>query len=260
MSSEPLAAQGLPTSKRACVDCGTRGALQFDFTYAFQPIVDAATRSVFSYEALARGPAGEPAGWVLDQVTHDNQYRFDQACRVKAITLASQLGLQSKLNINFLPNAIYRPEDCIRTTLEVSAKLRFPIENIIFEVLETEALQDAKHLTHVFSTYKQLGFATAIDDFGAGFSGLNLLSDFQPDYIKLDMNLIRGIDADKQRRAIVRGVTAICAELGIAVIAEGVETVDEYAALADLGLHLFQGYLFARPAFQKLENAVFPEL
>jgi EAL domain-containing protein (putative c-di-GMP-specific phosphodiesterase class I) len=91
---------------------------------------------------------------------------------------------------------------------------------------------------------------SAIDDFGAGFAGLNLLADFQPDIIKLDMELIRGIDQSRTRQAIVRGTVGICAELGIKVIAEGVETPDECSALQDLGISLLQGYLFSKPLFE----------
>ena len=96
---------------------------------------------------------------------------------------------------------------------------------------------------------------TAIDDFGAGFAGLNLLADFQPDIIKLDMDLIRGIDQSRPRQAIVRGTVAMCEELGIQVIGEGVETADECSALHDLGIHLMQGYLFSRPLFESCGQA-----
>ncbi len=92
-----------------------------------------------------------------------------------------------------------------------------------------------------------MGFRTAIDDFGAGYAGLNLLAAFQPDLVKLDMALVRGIDADRARRTIVDHVVRMCVELGIAVVGEGVETRDEAAALRDLGIDLQQGYLYARP-------------
>lgn len=103
-------------------DCA-RQPLGFDFAYAFQPIVDVPARSVWGHEALVRGPDGEPAPTVLRQVTPDNRYRFDQACRVKAIRSAAEIGLQERLSINVLPNAIYRPEVCIQTTLESARAL-----------------------------------------------------------------------------------------------------------------------------------------
>src|SRR5690606_32276433 len=94
-----------------------------------------------------------------------------------------------------------------------------------------------------------------IDDFGAGFAGLNLLADFQPDIVKLDMALVRGIDQSLPRRAIVSGVVSICQQLGIGVIAEGIETRDEAQCLADLGIALMQGYWFARPQFERASAA-----
>jgi len=245
-------------NERPCYNCAQHKPINIEFTYAFQPIVNTLTGTVHSYEALARGPNNESAKWVLDQVTPDTQYRFDQLCRVKAITLAAELGIKCRLNINFLPSAIYRPEDCIKTTLAVAKRVKFPIENIVFEVIESDPFVDHKHLMHIFTVYKQLGFSTAIDDFGAGFSGLNMLADFQPDYIKLDMALVRDIHLDRARQAIIRGVVAIANELSIQVIAEGVETIHEYETLRDTGISLFQGYLFARPTFQGLGNIVIP--
>jgi len=179
-----------------CDDCRRSGKLDFDFTFAFQPIVDTRSGKVFSYEALVRGPQGESAQSILARVNDENRYLFDQACRVKAITLAAHLGLEAKLNINFLPNAVYRPELCIKTTLAAAKRLKFPIERIVFEVTESEKVSNGAHLGNIFQEYKRLGFATAIDDFGAGYAGLTFLAEYQPDYLKLDMALIREIDRD----------------------------------------------------------------
>ncbi|WP_374320343.1 EAL domain-containing protein [Pseudoxanthomonas kaohsiungensis] len=234
-----------------CALCRDARPLAFDFSYAFQPIVDVQARSVFAHEALVRGTTGEPAASVLSQVTADNRYAFDQACREKAIRIAGALDLQSHLSINFLPNAIYRPEVCIRSTLQAARQHGFPVGRIIFEAVEGEQVNDGKWLAEILGEYKRIGFKTAIDDFGAGFAGLNLLADFQPDMVKLDMALVRGIDQDVPRRTIVSGVVSICRQLGIEVIAEGIETRDEAQCLADLGIRLMQGYWFARPKFER---------
>jgi len=109
-------------------------------------------------------------------------------------------------------------------------------------------------------SYRGLGLLMAIDDFGAGYSGLNLLADFQPDQIKLDMKLIRGIEWHGPRQAIVRAINQICLDLGIDVIAEGVETELEYAWLASQGIHLFQGYLFAKPGFESFPKVYYPKI
>ena len=252
LTEEPVLVEPAGFVPSGCRDCRNRNPLQIPITMAFQPIVDVNTRRPFGYEALVRGKGGEGAGAVLDLVDENNRYAFDQTCRVTAIDLAARLGLEGMLSINFLPNAVYRPETCIRATLEAAVEMNFPTERLMFEVTESERVRDHAHLKHIFVEYKRRGFTTAIDDFGAGHSGLNLLADFQPDIVKLDMALTRGIDADRVRRAIVSGIVRLCDELGIRVIAEGVETPGECLALQDEGVSLFQGYLFAKPGFESI--------
>lgn len=235
-----------------CSQCLEGAGLDFDFSFAFQPIVDSRTRSVFSHEALVRGPAGEPAGSVLGRLVDSNRYRFDQACRVKIIQLAATLKLDTFLNINFYPNAVYKPELCIRTTLQAALTYSFPIERIMFEVTEEEKIRDQSHLLNIFETYQRLGFLTAIDDFGAGYAGLNLLSAFQPNFIKLDMALVRDVHKRKSSQVIIKGMTGVCRDLDIELIAEGVESRDEYHWLASAGIHRFQGFYFSRPEFESL--------
>lgn len=103
----------LAGTPRDCEDCGKAERVGFQFDYAYQPIFDMQRRTVFAYEALVRGPGGEGAHTVLQQVNEHNRYRFDQACRVKAIKGAKELGIQERISINFLPNAIYKPELCV---------------------------------------------------------------------------------------------------------------------------------------------------
>jgi EAL domain-containing protein (putative c-di-GMP-specific phosphodiesterase class I) len=102
--------------------------------------------------------------------------------------------------------------------------------------------------------YQQRGFLTAIDDFGAGYSGLNLLAEFQPHLVKLDMALTRSIDREPVRQAIVGGVIGTCRALGCRVVAEGVETRAELDTLRRMGVGLFQGYLLARPQVEALPD------
>ena len=235
---------------RDCEDCGKAERVGFQFDYAYQPIVDMDRKAVFAHEALVRGPAGEGAATVLAQVNEHNSYRFDQACRVKAIKGAKELGIQERISINFLPNAIYRPELCIRTTLEAARVHDFPLDRIIFEVTEGERVEDGPWFAEILREYKRCGFKTAIDDFGAGYAGMKLLSDFQPDLIKIDMDLIRGVDSNKPRQAIVRSLVRLCEEMQITVVAEGIETAAERDFLRDAGIRLMQGYLIAKPAFR----------
>lgn len=235
-----------------CRECAAGAGLPFAFSMALQPILDLGARRVFAYEALARGPAGEPAATVFAHVNDGNRYRFDQACRAKAIELAARLRIDALLSINFMPNAVYRPELCIRATLEAAERFGFPIERILFEVTESEQVPDVPHLRGILEHYRARGFTVAIDDFGAGFAGLSLLSELPTDLVKLDMGLVRGIDADPVRQAIVRGMLQVCRELGIRVVAEGIETEPELRVLRGMGVDLVQGYLFARPAFEAL--------
>jgi EAL domain-containing protein (putative c-di-GMP-specific phosphodiesterase class I) len=238
-----------------CAGCTTSAALDIDVSMAFQPIYDAHLGRVWGYEALVRGVDGQGAGAVLAQVRPEQRYRFDQDCRVKAIELASRLFPDPealKLSINFMPNAVYEPAACLRATLRAAERHGFPLSSIMFEFTEDEKVDDTEHLTGIIDEYRKRGFTTAIDDFGAGHAGLGLLAEFQPDLIKIDMAIVRGIDTSRAKRAVVAGILHIATSLDITVLAEGIETEGEYRALRDAGIGLFQGYWFAKPAFEAL--------
>lgn len=233
--------------------CGKCHAeLGFDFTFAFQPIVDLEKRDIFGYEALVRG-ANQASAWsVLQQVNDQNRYAFDQACRVKAIELASQLKLDRMLSINFLPNAVYEPAHCIRSTFDAAKRFQFPTERIMFEITESEQVADVKHLTKIFEYYQAQGFTTALDDFGAGHAGLNMLASFVPHLLKIDMELVRDIDKNSVKQIIVESLIQMCKKLRVRVLAEGLETREEVEYFRSLGVTLMQGYYFAKPGFECL--------
>jgi EAL domain-containing protein (putative c-di-GMP-specific phosphodiesterase class I) len=235
--------------------CRVAPGEEIDVAFSFQPIVDTRNGRAYAHEALVRGLSGESAGSVLSQVDERNRYRFDQRCRTVAIEQAATLNLEGYLSFNFMPNAVYQPEACIRSTLEAAEKYHFACDRIIFETVEGENIISRPHLVNIFRAYRQFGFQTAIDDFGAGFSGLTLLAEFQPDLIKLDMELVRNVDTDSVRQSIVRGALSICNDLGIRVIAEGIETCGERDFFAAHGVFLMQGYLFAKPAFRSIAPA-----
>ena len=242
-------------SKVGCVGCRGGDALPFDFTMAFHPIVDISQGTVWGYEALVRGTEGQGAGQILGMVDETNRYKFDQACRVKAIELAGALfpaDGKTKLSINFMPNAVYEPAACIRATLAAAKWVGFAHRQIMFEFTENERMTDVAHVQRIIAEYRKHGFSTALDDFGAGYAGLNLLASFQPDYIKIDMDLIRGIATSPARQTIIACVTTMARHLGVAVIAEGIETEAELTPLRAAGISLFQGYLFAKPAIASL--------
>lgn len=239
-----------------CEGCGDQSALPFEFKMAFQPIVNLATSRVWGYEALVRGPNGEGAATVLAQLTTDHMYRFDQAARVMAIETAGRLfsDPQARLSINFMPNAVYEPQACIQKSLEAARRAQFPAQNLMFEFTENERITDPKHVEKIVQAYKKLGFLTAIDDFGAGYAGLNLLARLHPDLIKIDMELLRDIHLSQAKQVIVAGITLIARQLNIEVLAEGVESHDELAVLRAAGINLFQGYYFAKPALMALPS------
>lgn len=245
--------------KSRCSACRTDVTLP-EFTMAFQPIVDIETARVYAFEALVRPPGGGSAHDILSRITEENRYAFDQACRVKAITLAARLETTALLSINFLPNAVYQPAACLAKTFEAAERAHFPLHHLMFEVTENEPSRDVGHLQEIFTEYKRHGMITAIDDFGAGHSGLNMLADFQPDVIKIDMALTRAINTDSVRYEIARSVIGLCARLHISVVAEGVETLEEAVTLRELGVRLFQGYLFAKPALEQLPVVAGPAI
>jgi EAL domain-containing protein (putative c-di-GMP-specific phosphodiesterase class I) len=227
---------------------------------AFQPIVDMTRGQIWGYEALVRGPNGEAAYTVLDQVTEETRYRFDQAARVAAIEAAGALfrDRDLRLSINFMPNAVYEPTGCIQKTLEAAKRVNFPPHNLMFEFTEDERM-DTAHISRIVDTYRSLGFTTALDDFGAGFAGLGLLARLQPDIIKLDMALIRDIRTSRAQQAIIAGIMHFAQALDIHILAEGVETQEELAVLRAAGVSLFQGYLFAKPELGALPEVSFSD-
>jgi EAL domain-containing protein (putative c-di-GMP-specific phosphodiesterase class I) len=234
---------------QACLACREDKVL-FPFTMAFQPIVDVQENCIDAHEALVRGPDGEGAGAVLAQVDDGNRYAFDQACRVKAIEMAAQLRLEGRLNINFMPNAVYEPRACIRKTLDAADRSGFRLDRLTFEFVEHEQIADTRHTISIIAEYRRHGFQIALDDFATGYSGLSRLAELKPDIIKLDRALVMDCDRDRMRLAIVSSMAALGREVGIKVVAEGIERIGEVEALRGAGLRFMQGYYFSRPIFE----------
>ncbi len=239
-------------SKHSAEKFSNIGGVDFEFSFAFQPIVNAETRKVISFEALVRGPHGESSVDVFSQLKEENRFGFDQACRLKAIHLASRLKLRRNLNINLLPFGTYQTGMNIRATMQAAVDFDFPVENIVFEITESEMLTDHRRLIDIIKMYQEFGFQTAIDDFGTGYSGLKLLVEYHPNYLKLDRNLIADIHQNEVKQAIFQGIGLICNRLKIEMMGEGIEKPEEFDWLRRAGVNYFQGYYFARPAFEAL--------
>lgn len=244
---------------RICSGCRDGEDFDIPFTMAYQPIVDVEVGRPFAYEALVRGVDGSGALSVLSRVNETNRYSFDQACRVMAIEGAISAGLlntDARLSINFLPNAVYSPLACIQLTLRTAGQAGLPRDRLIFEFTENEQMGSPQHVMSIIETYKKIGFSVAIDDFGAGHSGLDMFARFAPDEVKLDMSLIRSIDTDLRRRAIVRSVVSMCEDLDTLLIAEGIETEAEACVLRQLGIRFHQGFWYAKPEIGRLPDII----
>ena len=232
-----------------------------DYTFAFQPIVDPAQPAIVAYEALVRGPAQQAACWVMDQHRGDELLRFDIEARRRAIVLAEQLGLACDLHLNLLPQglAAFGPV-ALQSTVDMAQHCGIAPQRLVLEISESSVIHDLAAFVARANHFKALGLRFAIDDFGAGHAGLSLLADFQPEFIKLDMKLVKDVSTKGPRQAIVRGILRTSQDLGIDVVAEGVEALDEFEWLRDEGVALFQGFLFAHPAIEALPGVHFPDV
>ena len=222
-------------------------------TSYFQPIVACDSGcGVFGYECLLRGrdPQGGmvPPGLMFEVARDaDLLFHLDRAARLKAIGQAQAHGVSGKIFINFNPTSIYNPSYCLQTTLAAIRDSHYPPADIVFEVVESDTVSDLKHLVDVMDFYRAEGFKVALDDLGAGYGSLNLLHHLRPDYLKLDMELVRDVDKNPYKARIAANLLELAGALGVVSIAEGIETVEEFNWCKRNGATLAQGYLFGKP-------------
>ncbi len=220
----------------------------------FQPIVEVYNpNNILAYECLIRGQELDGTITYPDRMfsiakAADTLFQLDRSARITAIRDATKCNLQQKVFINFIPAAIYDPSFCLRTTVAAIEQSCMKNEQFVFEVVESEDIDDITHLLKILEFYRSNGFQVALDDLGAGYSSLNLLHKIRPDYIKLDRELVHGVDVDPYKAQISAMLLSLANELGIKTIAEGVETVGEWQWLQENGTEYVQGYLFARPS------------
>ncbi|WP_207484714.1 EAL domain-containing protein [Arenibaculum pallidiluteum] len=218
---------------------------------AFQPIFDR-SGAAYGHEALLRGLGEDGAlvgGGRLIGVAEEAGMLFtvDQIGRRQAIEGAARAGLNGHLFVNFNPTSIYDPEACLGTTFDAVRRLGLNPRTVVFEVTESTQVRDRTHLLSILDYYRRAGFLVALDDVGAGFSGLSLLREVKPDVIKIDMDLVRDVDQDRFRQSIVTHLAAIARENGALILAEGIETEAEHRWLQGAGIDLFQGFGLGRP-------------
>jgi EAL domain-containing protein (putative c-di-GMP-specific phosphodiesterase class I) len=234
-----------------CEGCRAGEGFPLAFSMAFQPIVRLDQGTIAAHEALVRGPGGALAHTILGAVSAALSAAFDQATRVKAISLAATLGLAADLTININPGAVHDPEASLAPMLAAAADHGITPARIILELVEDGRVFDIPFMRRLLAAHRAAGVRTALDNFGAGYAGLGHLFELGPDIVKLDMKLIRGIDGDREKRRRLAAIVEACRG-GFALSAEGVESEGELAVLRDLGVEFAQGYLIAKPAFERL--------
>lgn len=229
----------------------------------FQPIVAAASGEIYGYEALSRGVLRDgslmsPADLFGQARAMDLLFYLDRACREASLRAAARQGITRKVFINFVPTAIYEPTLCLQTTARVLAQEGLDAAQVVFEVVESEKVEDFGHLNEILNYYRTQGYSTALDDIGAGYSDVASLLRLRPDYMKVDMAVIRGIDQDPAKQELLDVFIASGKRIGLSILAEGIETPAEYRYLRSREVDLMQGYLFGKPEEVPVTAVAFP--
>jgi EAL domain-containing protein (putative c-di-GMP-specific phosphodiesterase class I) len=230
------------------------------FTSVLQTIVHTAEPSrIFAREALLRGIGRD------DSVIHPTFLfdaargcgmldRLEIAARKAAVRRMVVDEVAENLFINVTPSAIEDPMASLEETISLIDDAKVRHDRIVFEIVESDKATDLGLMKRLLAAHREAGFRVALDDVGAGYSGLNLLHQLRPDFIKLDMELIHGVTDDPYKALITRKILEIASELGIASIAEGVETDDELNWVRENGATYAQGYAISRPTTPTLHG------
>ena len=212
---------------------------------AYQPIVSWSTRGVFAHEALVR--TEEPTLRRPDDLIDaaERLGKLHDLGRIIRRKVAETLQLSNSPNLIFVN---LHPEDLADEELfSPSASLSAFASRVVLEITERAAIDRIDEPMQRMSRLRALGFRVAVDDLGAGYAGLTSFAQLEPEVIKVDMSLVRGIGQSATKRRLMRSIIDLCRDLGIQMIAEGIECVEELSAVIDLGGDLCQGYLFAKP-------------
>lgn len=217
----------------------------------FQPIIDLQNGQIIGYEGLIRGPSDSPLHSPLNlfKVAWANHLtvKLEHLCRHVVLTKFAELDLPGKLFLNVSPECLLQRDAKHGRTLDMIHQLGIHPERIIIELTENQPTYDYQLLGQAVAHYRRMGFQIAIDDLGEGFSSLRLWSELRPEYVKIDMHFIHGIDNDPVKMQFVRSIQEIAEKSGTTVIAEGIETQAEMLLIRNLGVAHGQGYHVARP-------------
>jgi len=223
------------------------------FTSHFQPIVSIQdTSQIYGYESLLRGMDEEgnlvPPESIFELASEAGLLpQLDRIARLNTIKEFTRHQVNGCIFINFAPTALYDPVYCLRSTVEAIDRAGIDHRRVVFEVVESDNPQDLAHLKAVLQYYRDSGFLVALDDLGSGYSSLNLLHQLRPDFIKLDMQLIRDVHQDLYKASITEKLLEITQKLNIQTVAEGIECIEELNWLRERGATFGQGYLIAKP-------------
>lgn len=226
----------------------------------YQPIVHFPTGHIMAWEALTRGPADTPlhSPTMLFDVAEELGMLFalERNCRERAIAEAGILAAGQRLFLNIHPRTLSDPEFTPGSTLRALKDTGLRPEDIVFEITERHAIKDFSSFYKTLEHYRGQGFKIAIDDAGTGYSGLASIAELKPDFIKIDMSLVRGIHRDPVRQALIETFVDFAEKIGAKVIAEGIECREEASTLMRMGTHYGQGFYLGRPAHPKHEEHV----
>ncbi|HAS73772.1 MAG TPA: histidine kinase, partial [Clostridiales bacterium UBA8960] len=231
-------------------------------TTLYQPIVNLKLGDVIGYEALSRGPEMTTlySPLALIEAAHDSQriWELEMLFRKKALERVFELEDDKLLFLNVDPDVIKAPEYKSGLTKEYLESLNFDETSIVFEITERTAINDYKAFHDVLDNYRNQGYLIAIDDVGAGYSGLKTINEVRPNFIKIDMDLVRNIDKDAFKQALLKAFVDTSMTTNIKIIAEGIETKEELKTLILLGVHAGQGYYLKKPSkkFELLEPEI----
>ncbi|EGT5182959.1 diguanylate phosphodiesterase [Cronobacter sakazakii] len=227
--------------------------------FALQPIVEPTTCKIKAYEALIRSPEGGSPAALFASLSSQALYDLDLHSKEIAFALAKAVNIGSQMiSVNLLPGSLVQCPHAVEILLAQIARQGLLPQQVIVEVTESEVISRFDEFECVIRQLRAAGINLAIDDFGAGFAGLSLLTRFQPGRIKIDRCIVADIHLHGPKQAIVHGIVRCCAELEITVVAEGVEKEEEWCWLEAAGIRYFQGYLFARPLLNRAPSVSWP--
>ncbi len=227
-----------------------RIVLQESLSTVYEPVVDLEDERVIGYEALSRGPAGtsleDPLTLFGVASSCDLEFELDSLCRRRALANATGIRPDQQLFLNILPSCIHDPDFEGVRVRRMLKDLGLAPENLVLEISEREAITNFPIFREALDQFTALGFGIALDDTGAGFSSLEAALELSPDYLKIDMSLIRGIEESPERQELLRGLQSVAQRMNATLIAEGIETAAELQAIRGLGIRGGQGFYLGR--------------